>query len=146
MRGLLPGPRAVTPPGTSSCEAGPEAHPEAPRRSPVAPRRGVVSDSRIPEALELLRTDGWTKYTHFDGRKRCVMGALRSVHGVSSLVAVTARSWSAYDTDLKAVQAAINAQYGVNLAISTFNDTDDVTFEDVERVLEKAALERGASL
>lgn len=97
-----------------------------------------MSETRIPEALALLREKGWCKNKLDDAEGRhCLIGALIAVH--------SAQQTLEYKYDVAATQATITAQHGAR-CVTTFNDDPATTFEMVEAVLEKAALERGGSL
>lgn len=89
----------------------------------------------VAHALERLRERGWCKYVYraSDGRM-CILGALNSTN--------------ASYLDRYAVEKIIAEQFPElnSCNIQTFNDQPDRCFEDVERVLEKAALERETAL
>lgn len=89
--------------------------------------------TKVREALDLLRRDGWCKGKGFDEKGRhCIVGAGISVH------------YSAEDA--LALHAVAREQYPDRIGWTTlasaaaFNDHAETTFEDVERVMEKAAL------
>ncbi len=100
----------------------------------------MVRDNRILEALEFLRGK-WVDRTPDDG-EQCIVTAL----GLTAL---------GPDQEVfGAIRSTIREQYpercppgdGANSTIVYFNDHPDTTFDDIEAVMVKAALERGESL
>lgn len=92
-----------------------------------------VDGSKVREALDLLRRDGWCKGKQEDERGRhCIVGAAHCV--------------GAYQEDFIALDAVAEQQYldrvgsGLLVPAAALNDHPDTTFEDIERVMEKAAL------
>lgn len=95
-----------------------------------------MSETKLWDALDLLRRDGWCKDVAETGDgRRCLLGA-----GVAA----------GYSTDdCFALHAVAKEQYPERLRLRTdlspaaaFNDHPDTTFADVERVIEKAAIRR----
>lgn len=96
--------------------------------------------TRLPEALALLREKGWCKGTaqNFRG-EHCIIGAINHL-GISGSILLLLH-------DVAAVERVITEQYGgAYQDVPDFNDDPVTTFADVERVMEKAILERGGSL
>ena len=95
-----------------------------------------MAETRIPEALALLREKGWCQRAMSRDGMHCIIGALSRVQDDDSCQ---------FREDVGAIQTVIFDQYGPE-TLSTFNDSRTTTFADVEFVLEKAILERGAAL
>lgn len=103
-----------------------------------------MSETRIPEALALLREKGWCKGALSDDEGRhCIMGAGFRVHGIE--LAPHRPITKECLEDEHAIREVLLAQHGTR-HIAVFNDDPATTFEMVEAILEKAALERGGAL
>lgn len=87
-----------------------------------------MSDTKLWEALELLRRDGWYKGPAM-GKAKCT--------AVACYMAGAQR-------DFAVVRAVVMEQFPDrgNGSIVDFNDHPDTTFEDIELVLTKAAIRR----
>ncbi len=112
--------------------------------SPVgqSPGRRPMAETRIPEALALLRERGWCKgHLYFNGA-HCIHGALLEAYRVTPCLYKEA---PAYAEDDGAVRRVVLSHYGEK-SLAAFNDDAETTFEMVEAILEKAILERGGSL
>ena len=106
----------------------------------------MPADTRLDQALALLRGDGEPRWTKEIFHRRvngvtmyCVVGAMEKVR--------QGASWQSKDelyADKQAVKAVINEQFPstVTHGIFSFNDVPERTFEDIEMVLEKAYIQR----
>lgn len=97
-----------------------------------------MSETRLPEALALLRERGW-RQGHYGSRNGpyCIVGAV---------CRVVVENRDDYDCreDMEAIDAIVFAHH--RCAVVPFNDDPATTFADVEFVLEKAILARGGAL
>lgn len=105
-----------------------------------------MSETRIPEALALLREKGWCKgsLVDYEGR-HCTVGAVLTAHGVEVDTLDVYCPPPGFHVDERTIRAVVRAQHGPR-GIAGFNDDPATTFADVESVLEKAILERGGAL
>lgn len=99
-----------------------------------------ANENPYARALERLRVKGWCKYkSGTEEGPNCVSGALAYVTNDNVLL----------DKRLEFVSRIVEELYPSEwgwTTVPTFNDRSDITFEDVEVVLEKAAVrwEEGA--
>lgn len=105
-----------------------------------------MADTRIGEALDLLRECGWTKRAigHGPNGERCIMSALgvetAEVHGPR-----TQAFFEALYADRAAIEDVIIEQFGTfptDTLVPNWNDHPDTAFADVERVMQKAEAKR----
>lgn len=102
-----------------------------------------MSETRIPEALALLREKGWCKGRFHDNNgAHCLHGALLKAHRVT---VISYRLNPSFVEDGDAIQRVVLSHYAER-SLAAFNDDPETTFADVEFVLEKAILERGGAL
>lgn len=101
-----------------------------------------MSATRIPETLALLREKGWCKGAMSRDGMHCIIGAGFRAHGINLEGDIIPLGCV---EDELAIRDVLQAQYDQR-SIAYFNDAEGTTFEMVEAVLEKAALERGGSL
>ena len=98
---------------------------------------GVETDNPYKKVLDRLRQRGWHKGSFGDRRgPNCLVGAHMQTH------CSTIKQFKQWTEDIIGI---ILVQYpdrinGSMAEIPNFNDHPDTTFEDVERVLEKAAV------
>lgn len=106
------------------------------------------------EALEVLKSGGWAKGAYNIGNTHCLVGALRKAAvGTSSTIDILRKTGEAscapklrsIDEATVRVATVLSEQYPDRFdpnfnTIPHFNDHPDTTFEDVERVLSKAAI------
>jgi hypothetical protein len=98
------------------------------------PINGSGSDLAA-RVLARLRASGWSKTGRSEGRKVCLLGAYgQELYGSPDAAIATYR--------FQALQQVILEQYPgkypPNLVVPKFNDDPDVTWDDVEKMLEKA--------
>lgn len=100
-------------------------------------RMGGEMDNRPEEALDRLRTHGWTKGASMNSRGEMCIGGACETGEVGFSPAIQAIATVIRDQFPERVRDAINPSMGI---VVRFNDHPDTTFADVERVLEKAAV------
>lgn len=91
------------------------------------------------DVLERLQTHGWHKNTYGGAEgPNCLLGAIKAVKAQAEGVEYSAvhGTWSNPLTNI--IQEVVVEQYSDDIA--GFNDLPDTTFDDVERVLEKAQI------
>jgi hypothetical protein len=105
-----------------------------------------MAQTKIGEALDLLRKDGWTQIATGKGPngERCIMSALgtriAATHGLR-----TPEFYDALYADRSVIEQVINEQHGPldgPSLVPSWNDRPATTFADVERVMEKAEAKR----
>jgi hypothetical protein len=93
-----------------------------------------MAHTKIGEALDLLRTNGWVKQPGTSQRygENCVITALHAANGGRANI-----QW-----DRNAIAAVLKEQHGWRGSVGGWNDLPETTFADVERVMEKAEMKR----
>lgn len=91
-----------------------------------------MADTKIGEALDLLRKNGWVKRP-----------GTAELHGENCIVtALGAVTKGRFGADRNSVATVLKEQYGWTESVGRWNDDPDTTFADVERVMEKAEMKR----
>lgn len=105
-----------------------------------------MTETKLWEALDLLRRDGWVQKAGRSGAKRCAVAALCEVHNYTGGENV------AFALDNTALTNAAMEQFpericpGLTDNVVYFNDHYRTVFEDVELVYVKAATKRDEAL
>lgn len=90
-----------------------------------------MAETKIGEALDLLRRDGWCQSPRLPSGERCIIIALKDA-GLGGYNSV----------DRSAIAEVLADQYGYHGAVGVWNDDPETTFADVELVMEKAEMKR----
>jgi hypothetical protein len=85
----------------------------------------------LEEALKILREDGWIKNAFESEKGHCIFGAIAEAARNECSARISVRCCSS-------IQETIIEQYPYfTEGVILFNDAPSITFEDVEKVLEK---------
>ena len=104
--------------------------------------------SKLWETLDILREQGWCKNALRNPKgEHCVLGALGVAYGATSdeLSPYTVGPTDVFHTsdlldDLTAIHRVVMAQYPERIDPVDFNNHETTTWDDLERVVEKAAI------
>lgn len=91
----------------------------------------MSNETRIPEALALLREKGWCKIWLEDEGRHCINGAILVVHGypVSAWLGERRITEPDFVADKRAVVKVLGDQFGF-ASVSSFNDHHYTIFAD----------------
>lgn len=100
-----------------------------------------MSGSKLWEALDLLRKDGWHQGSaRSDDGKRCAVNALMKVHGINT------NYTRSYQLDQRALQRVIAEQFPERsdgwTSVIQFNDHPSTIWDEIETTFVKAAIKQ----